>query len=251
MNKYYFIILLSCFLQIHVIVLAQNVKITYKESTEDFPNPERGFYVPHEVYAGKFIPLDATVLKNYRTNEQTHDSAKYKIFSTLCLREYVLDIFRDNPLSTEFLNGVQSDCNAAREAGVKLILRFSYINKTHSNNCADEYKICPPYGDASKQMVLQHIAQLAPVLKKNADVITVLQEGFIGIWGENYYTDYFGDASDNGVKRIMDSSWHDRNEVLEALLNALPKDRMVQVRTPQIKQKFVYGAKADVSSKAI
>ena len=49
----------------------------------------------------------------------------------------------------------------------------------------------------------------------------------------------------------MDSSWHDRNDVLKALLDALPKDRMVQVRTPQIKQKFVYGPGADVSSKAI
>jgi hypothetical protein len=63
------------------------------------------------------------------------------------------------------------------------------------------------YVHAPKKIVLQHITQLAPVFKKNADVIAVLQEGFIGIWGENYYTDYFGDASDNGVKRIMDSSW--------------------------------------------
>jgi len=229
---------------------AQNITVTYKESTEDFPNPERGFYVPREVYASNFIPLDAAVLKNYRTTEQTHGSAKYKIFSTLCLREYVLDIFRDKPLSTAFLNGVETDCAAAREAGVKLIIRFCYINKTHAGDCADEYKICPPYGDAPKHIVLQHITQLAPVLKKNADVIAVLQEGFIGIWGENYYTDYFGDASDNGAKRIMDSSWRDRNDVLKALLDALPKDRMVQVRTPQIKQKFVYGANADVTSKA-
>src|SRR4051794_19159302 len=49
----------------------------------------------------------------------------------------------------------------------------------------------------------------------------------------------------------MDSSWRDRNEVLKVLLTALPKDRMIQVRTPQIKQKFVYEAGADITSKAI
>src|SRR4051794_31718026 len=218
-----FIFLLCFFLQMQSdILFAQNITVTFKESTEDFPNPERGFYVPREVYASNFIPLDAAALKNYRINEQAHGNAAYKIFSTLCMREYVLDIFRDKPLSTDFLKGIQTDCAAAREAGAKLIIRFCYTNKTHSGDCPDEYKICPPYGDAPKKIVLQHIAQLAPVLHKNADVIAVLQEGFIGIWGENYFTDYFGDASNNGVKRIMDSSWLDRNEVLKSLLTALP-----------------------------
>lgn len=230
---------------------AQRVTITYKESMEDFPNPERGFYIPKDAYASKFGPLDSTVLKNYRTQFQAHGSATYKVYSTLFYRGYVLDIFRDKPLSAEFLQGLESDFAAARAAGIKLIVRFAYTNKSQTGNCPDEYKICPPYGDAPKQIVLQHIAQLKPLLTKNADVIAVLQEGFIGIWGENYFTDYFGDASTNAIGRIMDSSWRDRNEVLKALLDALPKDRMVQVRTPQLKQKFVYGPTAGVLAKAI
>lgn len=98
---------------------------------------------------------------------------------------------------------------------------------------------------------MQHIAQLKPLLQKHADIIAVAQQGFIGIWGENYYTDYFGDASKNGAGRILDSNWRDRNEVLKALLDALPKDRMVQVRTPQMKQKFVHGPAAPTSSRAM
>ncbi|MGE5108603.1 MAG: DUF4832 domain-containing protein, partial [Sphingobacteriales bacterium] len=58
----------------------------------------------------------------------------------------------------------------------------------------------------------------------------------------------FGDASANGVGKILDSSWLHRNELLKALLNVLPNGRMVQVRTPQIKQKFVYGPTASVKS---
>jgi hypothetical protein len=79
-------------------------------------------------------------------------------------------------------------------------------------------------------------------------VIAVLQQGFIGIWGENYYTDYFGDASGNGAGKLLDSNWTDRKELIKSLLDALPKDRMVQVRTPQMKQKFVFGPQAPASS---
>lgn len=230
---------------------AQEVTITYKESSEDFPNPERGFYIPKDAHASKFVSLDSIDMKNYRTTSQAHGSASYKVFSTLFYRGYILDLFRDKPLSPSFLHDLDTDFTAARAAGVKLIIRFAYTNKSHSGNCPDEYKICPLYGDAPKEIVLQHIAQLKPLFTKNADVLAVLQEGFIGIWGENYFTDYFGDASTNGIARIMDSSWRDRNEVLKALLNALPKDRMVQVRTPQLKQKFVYGPKASIAAEPI
>src|SRR5690606_17462643 len=106
----------------------------------------------------------------------------------------------------------------------------------------------PPYGDAPVHIVLQHVQQLKPLLHKNADVIAVLQEGFIGIWGENYFTDYFGDASDNGAGVILDSNWQHRNRLLQALLDALPATRTVQVRTPQIKQRFVYGPRASINA---
>ena len=230
---------------------AQFTKISYKETTEDFPNPERGFYVGIGTSAGKFTPLDAAALKRMFTGAQKHGSATYAVQSTLLMREYTLDIFKNQPLSQEFLDAVDHDLDAVRAAGLKLILRFAYINKTNTGDCPDIYKICPPYGDAPKDIVLGHIAQLAPLLKKHADIIAVLQEGFIGIWGENFYTDYFGDPGKNGPGRIMDSSWRDRGEVLHALLQALPPDRMVQVRTPQIKQKYVYGPNAGIDSKPL
>jgi hypothetical protein len=90
---------------------------------------------------------------------------------------------------------------------------------------------------------MKHIGQLKPLFQKNADVIAVLQEGFIGIWGENYFTDYFGYAGNT----ISETQWNKRNDVLRALLDALPNDRMVQVRTPSIKQKFVGGLSATIN----
>jgi hypothetical protein len=226
-------------------------QVSYKESLEDFPNPERGFYITMSTRAGHFIPLNADSLKLLVTGPRKYGSARYAVYPTLLQRSYILDTFISKPLSQAFLDDFDHDMNAARDAGIKLILRFSYNNKTKTGDCPDIYKICPPYGDALKSIVLRHIAQLAPLFKKHADIIAVLQEGFIGIWGENFYTDYFGDPGKNGPGRVMDSSWNDRNDVLHALLKALPPDRMVQVRTPQIKQKYVGGPEAGISTPAL
>lgn len=230
---------------------ARNTVVTYQPSTKDFPNPERGFYIPIGTSASHFVSLDSAGLRAQFAGPQKHGKATYAIFSTLLMREYTLDTFRGRPLSQEFLRHVDHDLTVVDQAGLKVILRFAYTNTAKSGACPDIYKICPPYGDAPESIVLGHIAQLAPLLKKHVAVIAVLQEGFIGIWGENYYTDYFGDAGNNGPGHLFDSSWNDRNQVLHALLEALPADRMVQVRTPQIKQKYVYGPHATVEEKPL
>ncbi|WP_052731023.1 DUF4832 domain-containing protein [Spirosoma radiotolerans] len=230
---------------------AQTHRSTYAESLEDFPNPERGFYIPISTSSARFVPLDATTLGRYRTQAQRTSKASYPIQCSLVYRSYRLETFKNSPLSEDFLKKVDQDFIIARQAGVKLILRFAYTDQATTGSCPDQYKICPPYGDAPKAIVLAHISQLSPLLHEHADVIAVLQMGFIGIWGENYFTDYFGDASTNSLGVVPDSSWMDRNQVLAALLKALPKDRMVQVRTPQIKQRFIYGPKAPVTSAAM
>ena len=110
--------------------------------------------------------------------------------------------------------------------------------------------VCPPYGDATKARILGHIDNLQPVLEENQDVIAAVQMGFVGIWGENYYTDYFGDSSGNGAGFLSNANWTDRKEVLARLLAAVPTSRMVQVRYPQKKQKFLYGNAAGTSAAA-
>jgi hypothetical protein len=229
-------------------VCAQNKKILYKPDDTDFTNPERGFYIPSGTTASHFELLKADQLRNYRLTPYKAGKASYLVKASLIYRGYELDIFKDKPLSEDFLNNLQKDFDAVKEAGLKMILRFAYTNTAKGGDCKDEYKICPPYGDAPVAVTLQHIQQLKPLLQKNAGVIAVLQEGFIGIWGENYFTDFFGDASTNGMGIIPDSSWQQRNRLLKALLDALPVSRMVQVRTPQIKQKYVYGPSAPVTS---
>lgn len=228
-------------------VNAQVKTIYFTENKKDFPNPERGFYLASSAKAGD---LNKDELIKLRTvNSIKSPTANYATFITLVYKGYLLTDFRDKPISTEFLERIQADFNSVRKAGLKIILRFSYIDKSHKGDCPDG-NICPPYGDAPKQIVLNHIEQLKPILAKNGDVIAVVQQGFIGIWGENHYTDYFGDASGNAQGFVPDSSWLDRNQMLKALLDAVPKNRMVQVRTPQFKQRFTDGPHANVTLKS-
>lgn len=223
--------------------------VTYIESAEDFPNPERGFYRYAETSVKNYHSLDVNQMKTWRDLLQA-DGGNYKIYSTLVYRGIVLEGFTDKALTADVLDKIKNDFAAAREAGVKLILRFAYTVSTHSGVCPEGF-ICPPYGDASKNIVLQHISQLKPLLQANADVIACMQMGFIGTWGENFYSDHFGDPSSNGRGKLIDKNWMDKNEVLKALLDALPADRMIQVRTPQMKQRFVYGVNAATNSEAL
>ncbi|MBT1689545.1 DUF4832 domain-containing protein [Dawidia soli] len=216
--------------------------ITYTASQDDFPNPERGFYHYSDTRASNYSPLDADELATYRSL-QTADGASYSVVSTLVFRYFILDMYTAAPLEESFLAKVQADFAAARDAGVKLIPRFTYTVTATPGDCPESF-ICPPYGDAAKATVLGHIGQLKPLLQDNADVIACVQLGFFGTWGENYYSDYFGDASGNDQGKLLDQNWTDRIEVLQAMLDATPRHIMVQVRYPQFKQRHTYGINA-------
>ncbi len=221
--------------------------VNYLPSSEDFMNPDRGFYFPTQTDASNFVPLDLADLVSRRTLPYTPWQANYQVRTSLVYRNYVLDAFvnTDN-LSTNFLNLMEQDFITARQAGVRLILRYCYT-VTPDSSCSLDF--CAPYGDAPKSRVLSHIADIKDVLQNYSDVISVVQSGFIGIWGEQYYTDYFGDASVQG--KLFNTNWEDRADVVTALLDAVPSNRMVQVRYPQMKQKFLFGPEAPVSSPAM
>jgi Domain of unknown function (DUF4832)/Domain of unknown function (DUF4874) len=223
--------------------------VQYAENIEDFPNPERGFYRVAEAHTNHYELLNVDQMKTWRTLQQA-DGGNYKLYSSLVFRQLVLEDYTDKDLTQGLLYNVAKDFTAARTAGMKLVLRFSYTVTANAGSCPEGF-ICPPYGDAPKAVVLKHIAQLKPLLQENADVIACLQMGFIGTWGENYFSDYFGDPSNNGNGKMFDENWTDKTDVLKALLEALPADRMIQVRTPQMKQRAVYGVNASTSSAAL
>lgn len=219
---------------------AAQTTVTYVEDAEDFVNPERGFYRYSETRESSHTPLDEATLRGFR-ELHTPFGAAYSVYSSVVFRYFILDDSVDAGLASETLDQIAADFDTARLAGVKLIPRFVYTVTPMPGSCS-EVSICPPYGDAAKARVLSHIDALGPVLEQGSDVIAAVQLGFIGIWGENYYTDYFGDPSPNSVTPFLSGAdWTERKEVLERLLRVVPPTRMVQVRYPQKKQKYLYG----------
>jgi len=190
---------------------AQTTTVNYTASTAVISNPERGFYK----HTSSNSSLDQTTLTNYRLNNNI----------TMIYREVRIDAFVSSPISAAFLTSMQNDFNKMRNAGIKCILRFSYGSDEDSD-----------HRDATKALMLSHIAQFTPVLQANADVIAVMQAGFIGVWGEWYYTSQaeFGGWGYN-ESDLTASNYNHRRDILNAILAALPANRQVQIRYPDMK----------------
>ena len=133
---------------------------------------------------------------------------------------YHLKDFINKPISDQVLKLIQDNFDMLRANGLKTVLRFAYSKSSD----ASVY-------DADQAIVLTHIAQLKPLFEKNMDVIAVMEAGFIGAWGEWYYSTYYGNQGQPDYDK--------RRIVLNALLEALPKERMIGLRTPLLKTKML------------
>jgi len=59
-----------------------------------------------------------------------------------------------------------------------------------------------------------------------------VQMGFVGGYGEWYYTDWFGNKGITTTQNLLD-----RKSIINTFLSELPRTRFVQLRTPKIKRK--------------
>jgi hypothetical protein len=103
---------------------------------------------------------------------------------------------------------VQAKFDMARNIGLKFIIMPSYF-KVHDGTE-------PPFS-----IVMGHVAQIAAIMTANKDVVYTMHAGFIGSYGEWYYTP------------LTEAN---KKTLLLALLNALPADIKIAVRTPGYKQ---------------
>lgn len=188
------------------------VSVSFTESTSVLVNPERGFYGGAVDIRSASSPVKATSAKALRAQG-----------ITLMYVGFYLTDFMKGDISQAYLNMIQTSLDAIREAGIKCVLRFAYQNSESDK----------PW-DPAVDVVLKHVEQLKPILQKNADVIFVLQAGFVGVWGEWYYTaNFIMDPS-------SDADYKPRRKLTDALLDALPESRQIALRTPQFKMRM-YG----------
>lgn len=210
----YIIVCLLCFWACADIVpddVAQDgIKVTFSELEGSPINPERGFYTPKD-FNSTTAPLKSAEVE-----------AKRRAGNTLWYLGFYLTDFMNGDISEAYLNTIQSSFDALRKGGAKCILRFAYKPYYKENELMD----------AKTDVVMRHVEQLKPLFQRNADVIFVLQAGFVGSWGEWYYTSHFGFAP------TSDADYQPRRQLTDALLDALPASRQIQLRTPQFKMRM-------------
>lgn len=198
-------------------VLQAQLVFTYSESDEIIANPERGlqkYSITNSNYysSSNFSNINVSTIAGWRTGPE-------KV--TVIYRYFLLGEYMEKEISETYLNNIQIDFDRIREAGLKCLIRFSYTNRQSSNP-----------QQPVKELILQHITQLAPILERNKDVIVAHQAGFIGTWGEWYYTNSTEFGTDGNISA---SQWQNRKEVVDAMLAATPVDIPLQVRYPMAK----------------
>lgn len=185
------------------------VTSVFTESDKVFANPERGFYKHYDCLKSSASPLTASTVKAERTGNNV----------TLFYTGHYLTEFVKSDISEQYLNLFRTNMQALRDGGAKCLLRFAYTN--------DQGK--KPW-DATPEWVARHIEQLKPIIQEYSDVILCFQSGFIGVWGEGYYTDNFvfdpQTPADHAKRKV----------VIDAMLDAIPADRQVALRTPMFKR---------------
>lgn len=184
-------------------------------------NPERGLRIetliaePSEAEVwGPVHHLKGKVTPGYNDQWWMLDAQRYEPYGLTLAQTYCyLDKFVGKPISEEKLSLLQKSLDNVRKRGLKSVLRFAYEKDMNRR------------GGPTLQNILNHIEQLAPIIRKNADVIFVMQAGFVGAWGE-WHSSTHGLENDHAALAA----------IIAKSLDSLPADRMTQVRVPKYKR---------------
>ncbi|MDH8702690.1 hypothetical protein M2138_002058 [Dysgonomonadaceae bacterium PH5-43] len=188
-------------------VSIDDVKIADKEA---LGNPDRGFHLECNfvITAGKattmFNPygsgvgqiLDPGEEYEYfpngfiktRTEELNTEEDDIRLTQ---LYMYLPEFRNVDVIPEEGINNIDTLFGVLRKSGYKAILRFAYRNE-HTSAGYPDY-----------ERTLKHVQQLAPVITKNIDVISVIQSGFIGQWGE-WNPTFSTDQNNNIMKALLE-----------------------------------------------
>lgn len=188
-----------------------------EDSVSIFPNPERGFH--SQIY---YTSGDLSKEAKASSIAWGRETSDYHL--TLYLHSYYLTDYMESDIPQEFLDRLDRNMQALREGGAKAVVRFSY---------KDNYKQTDKPWDASAEWMNRHIDQVGPYLVKNADVIYCIQCGFIGSWGEWFYTDAFP------FNPSKDEDFEGRWQLVEHYMAVTPKDRQIAFRTPGYKMRYL------------
>jgi hypothetical protein len=170
-------------------------------------NPDRGFRLETAV--------DIIEDKDNPTDKLIRQAEKYKSDSVSLVQSYFyLTYTVGKDLTEENFAVMQTYFDQLEKMGMKAVLRFAY-EKDFMGRAA----IGP-----TLEQALTHLDRLKPFLEKNKNLISVIQAGVIGAWGEWH-------GSVHGLHTSNDS----KRAILKKIMEVVPKDKMVQVRVPTYK----------------
>ena len=203
----------------------------YSESSSDIKNPQRGLYKMVEY---KYHKREGDDAGNY-TSPTSSLTDEYDDNNTLVLTQfYLFDYVDSNHINSAGKNYVRNVLSYVRQQGKKAIVRISYNDKHPSSY----------HQEPTLDQIKNHISDLKTTFEDYEDVIYLVQAGFMGTYGEWYYTSNFGPAK-GGVDYTIHSNnsvtgFDNRRAVLKAMLDAIPNSRQIALRTPEYKQCYVH-----------
>lgn len=189
----------------------QTYDITYTEnSSMNILNPDRGFYDAN---------YELNIDRDYNAFEYALEDGYTLVYAPINLEDYNTTA----TLPIELIDTVSKNLNDAHTAGVKLILRVMYRSGINGY-------------DPSIDIILGHLEQLKTILQEYKNIISIIQAGNIGAWGE--WHGFTGDFIDTNVD-YKDN----RRAIISKLIDIFP-DKYIQIRTPMHKE-LLYGSSID------
>jgi hypothetical protein len=131
------------------------------------------------------------------------------------------DIFS---LSTKALNDVRGILSAFRGCGKTAIVRFAYDPDIKGNKNKEP---------ATFNVILNHVKQIAEVYSEYADVLTAIECGMIGPWGEMHSSVY-------AVSVVEEGRWHPDYYLVQVMHEYLEGLKSVQIPFLVRQPKFIY-----------
>jgi len=178
--------------------------VTYNEdSSVNVLNPDRGFYI------GNF---ELTQEEDYNIFEEVKEEETTLALALIYLKDY-LEI---ETLPQMIIDNIDKNLQDAEALNIKLILRVKYRNREGE--------------DPSKEIALSHLEQLTGVLQKHKEIISIVQAGVIGAYGE--WHSFTGDYADSNEEYL-----ENRKAIVTKLTQIFP-DKYIQVRTPMHKEQM-------------
>ena len=148
--------------------------LDYTDQLQSFYNPDRGFYRPQVIH---FRP-EAIDVNPYYKNRLMHLRAEISAFSSNAVWN------ADEPdahgttqdLTEDMLNSFRAYLDKIRATNSTIIVRFSY----------DPWYNGKGNMEPSQEWILKHVKQLSTVFNEYKDVITFVEQGMYGPYGEQH-----------------------------------------------------------------